>query len=952
MMNKKNMFLIGLLILLQTAFAVQGVHASGSQPKQTEPPPPLVKLEPTDALYQSIEGGIPKMRSVLEDGSTSVIVSIGPGVLRDMPGYDDENMVNIAKVIIEEMHRQFQKPMPGDKAFAIIPEAMVEERRKGLRMKNFTTQGDMVRQLISVLNADYGIVGELGDGGIDFVEYDKEGKETRRTKEIFDPRKSKIVFNIIHGFAPPAMPEEQSFLKFPAGVSIVSLAYGSKDVLYALDDTNRILAFDTGTGELQRKIAEPTVKTYMIAAGANNTVIAGCQGELRIYNTTEDKIGNPKLIPVSGAALSIDCNNNQIAVGTSAGELAIYEMNGNRLLSLPQQRGPVNVVNFSPDGSRLLCAVADGLNIYDTTTGALIVSVPATGSSVLTAKFSPDQKHIAAGLEDGDIRLYSGQGELEWILGGHSVEDGSKEGHTKPVTSLAFTPNSLFLLSGSVDTTIRAWPVGEGLIGSKSTKTYEIDSIATRGSVNTLAYSPSGEQFASGQAVEKNVTPVVESGICLWSELREPRGTLRINTQAAFTILINGNKSVTIPAPTFEQQLVIGSLDLKTDLGVQLKDSNNQVVKAPVRLRTSAPLILTAEQIAVVKIKSMHTDSVNITFGTESFIVRPGDNDFSLPVKNGVRIGLENLAGTITDGTGKMITTLNVQAGTINLILKPLDRLQFKNNNLPGIIRPNVVAFNSKQSEFVVGYSSVRSGAVGGGSEAIAVIYNGKGEARSTLIGHTDAITNVTYNTDDSKIMTGTEKELRVWNASTGVLKFSIAQKSAVKAIVSHPTDPERFMVLTARGEIELYDLKLKEAPVATISPVTTSPVICTYDITGDQILVGREGELIVYEATGGRKLPNAPQAYQLPVAGPARINGNILELIEGTSVYAEIAYFGGRPSWKDYVIIFSNGSYFSASRAVDDINRFKLVPFDGGRARNVIHEDLELRKRQELVAF
>jgi hypothetical protein len=129
--------------------------------------------------------------------------------------------------------------------------------------------------------------------------------------------------------------------------------------------------------------------------------------------------------------------------------------------------------------------------------------------------------------------------------------------------------------------------VGEGIIGAKSTKTYEINGVInTRSGINALVYSPDGTQFASGgQAAEKNVAPVVDTGVYLWDELREPSGTLKINTQKAFTLLING-KRVAVPVPTLDQQFVIGDIDITAvDFGIRLKRSSGEIVKIPAKLR-------------------------------------------------------------------------------------------------------------------------------------------------------------------------------------------------------------------------------------------------------------------------------------------------------------------------------------------------------------------------------
>jgi WD40 repeat protein len=355
---------------------------------------------------------------------------------------------------------------------------------------------------------------------------------------------------------------------------------------------------------------------------------------------------------------------------------------------------------------------------------------------------------------------------------------------------------------------------------------------------------------------------------------------------------------------------------------------------------------LTAEQLGVVHIYSTHTESVDITLGSEVLSVRPGDNDFAVPVQNGVRINVGNFAGTITDDKGSTVASLNVQATTIRLTLKPLDKLQFKNNP-PGIIRPNYVSFNSKQNEFVVGYNSIPS-ATGGSSDAMVAIYDARTGVPRFLKGHTDAVATVIFNCDDTKIISGTASELRIWDAANGLPRDRILQ--SVKAIVPHPTEPNWFMVLDPNGLITIYNSGVS---VGKIPSTMRNPDIFAYSTDGAHILVGQNGGVITaYDAVTGTKSNDSPTLYQRPIVGrlSARISGSIVELIDlAGAVRAQIGYFGG-PEGKDYVTIAGNGYYVSASGA-NTVNRFQLAPPDGGRIRDAERTDLNLRNRPEMVS-
>jgi WD40 repeat protein len=124
---------------------------------------------------------------------------------------------------------------------------------------------------------------------------------------------------------------------------------------------------------------------------------------------------------------------------------------------------------FTPDGSQLVSASEDKLiRVWDVATGKTLRAIRGEADVVLAGKIyamvlSPDGKWLAAaGLTDksvgsapccGDIRLYDfASGELVALL----------KGHENVVLSLAFSPDSSRLISGSADFTSIIWNVREG----------------------------------------------------------------------------------------------------------------------------------------------------------------------------------------------------------------------------------------------------------------------------------------------------------------------------------------------------------------------------------------------------------------------------------------------------------------------------------------------------------
>ncbi|KAF9136314.1 hypothetical protein BGW39_000030 [Mortierella sp. 14UC] len=100
--------------------------------------------------------------------------------------------------------------------------------------------------------------------------------------------------------------------------------------------------------------------------------------------------------------------------------------------------------------------------------------------SVECCAVSLDGKSFAAGLFGGGINFYD---TATW------TRTGTLQGHEERVTSLAFSPNSQQLLSGSVDKTLRLWGCQTGTVD------FILEGHSNE--VATVVFSPTGKQVAS-----------------------------------------------------------------------------------------------------------------------------------------------------------------------------------------------------------------------------------------------------------------------------------------------------------------------------------------------------------------------------------------------------------------------------------------------------------------------
>ncbi|ETO07197.1 G-protein beta WD-40 repeats containing protein [Reticulomyxa filosa] len=151
-----------------------------------------------------------------------------------------------------------------------------------------------------------------------------------------------------------------------------------------------------------------------------------------------------------------------------------------RPFKIIQKQGfPVNIVRFSPDGSKIVSASEDiTITIWDIESGKIIGVLIGHSNTINDVQFSPDGHKMLSCSDDNTIILWDVELCTPII---------KLEGHEERVTNARFSPDGSTIVSGSADKTIRIWDVNFGrelMILERSA-----------GEINHTEFSPDGQQI-------------------------------------------------------------------------------------------------------------------------------------------------------------------------------------------------------------------------------------------------------------------------------------------------------------------------------------------------------------------------------------------------------------------------------------------------------------------------
>lgn len=179
-------------------------------------------------------------------------------------------------------------------------------------------------------------------------------------------------------------------------------------------------------------------------------VVTSCgkDGATRLWETATGKEVQ-ELFRKKGYSAAFSSDGKYLA--TDGGDVCLWDMESRRMVRRFEHVSLGTA--FSPDNRYLLGSLLDKASLLEIGTGRQVQTFIGHSGYITSVAYSPDGKYVLTGSWDATARLWE-------------VETGKEirrfEGHLQVIRSVAFSPDGKYVLTSSEDSTNRLWDVSTG----------------------------------------------------------------------------------------------------------------------------------------------------------------------------------------------------------------------------------------------------------------------------------------------------------------------------------------------------------------------------------------------------------------------------------------------------------------------------------------------------------
>jgi WD40 repeat protein/serine/threonine protein kinase len=538
----------------------------------------------------------------------------------------------------------------------------------------------------------------------------------------------------------------------------------------------------------------------------------------------------------AGRWLAWSPDGRKLAAGCTSGTVHVWEAaTGRELHVLGGHKSPICSVAFSSDGARLASWGQNGtIRIWDARTGRPTSDV-AHPSSVTAGAWSPDNRLLASGHNDGTVTL-SGTVAHDKI---HTLP-----GHVDTVFDLAFSHDGTRIVSTSGDFTARIWDVATGKM--------VLGPLRHSHGISCVEWEPDGRRLATGS---------VDETVRIWDA----------NTGHEIVTLRGHVHTVNSLSWGPDGSLASGCCDGSMKIWNSIRDQEANVLSGHVARVTAVSWSPDGKRLAsggddgkvriwqpvggkeVLSLKSHDKDQINPQFGLiRSLAWSPEGTHlasagldgrvlvweiatrrevFALPADRGAVWAVawspdgKHLAAGSQEGTIRVVTGLKHspkvhqfqahQGRVRSLAWSPRgDRLASGGGDrlvkLWDPLRGAELAHMSGHQYWVmsVAWSPDGKRLASASGDRLVITWDAQtGDRLSTMRGHNDFVDAVVWSPDGTRLASaGLDNSVRLWDASTGEEAFVLRGRSGMFHDVSWNRDDAQLAAASSDGQVYVWD--------------------------------------------------------------------------------------------------------------------------------------------------